>query len=479
MQATVGIIGTDGHVSWGFEESWKPLPNSTEDFRPPVPYWDTAQGILRATALSESLAGLRVVASCYTLSVYAAPFIHHDLEETPLSVADVLRSVTSFNGLLRLHLPDACNAADSVRIVSRHAWTPVSAGTLDDSLVRGEPEIVGTEWYDGARAVADGLHIFADNTVIKGGGSLRVWRPPTNLFLSSTWAQVMCNEAIVRFPKVNPRRIFQLDCRARSDTTEKPIGQAEIQKSVILDLAMASTTGIIRSVGLNGSGLSTPVTCIESPLDNGIVWTANEPEPTAATIEVTPFQTYTLTAATPGTRLVTPDIKDVPLLTAQVNPTDGPWSFWVKIRLLHGGLLRGYQYGQLSNALGGTDGGVKMQLWTEVGGLPGAPIEKTQATLATTVAAGPDAPTVSLDASTNTDGYLYLDSGDYWICSTLEQDTLTPTIRPNVEWREGSNLSRTSAYELSFAAHAAWVFATSATGATATTTYPNIAALVE
>ena len=107
------------------------------------------------------------------------------------------------------------------------------------------------------------------------------------------------------------------------------------------------------------------------------------------------------------------------------------------------------------------------------------PIDATQATFATAGIAGPDAPPVALDSGTNPNGYLYIGSARYWLCATLQQDSAVPKTRPDIEWRTGSNLALAVAYVKSFAAHAAWTFATDASGATPTSTYPSIAALVE
>jgi len=479
VQATVGNIQTDYSVAWGFAESWKTLPNAAEDFRPPVPYWDNAQGIMRATALSESLAGQRVIASCYSLGLYAVPFLHHDLDETPLTVADVLRSVTSFNAVLRLHTPDACNSADAVRIVSRHAWTPISAGSLLDTHVRLEPQITGTEWYDGAETTADGIHIYGAGAALKNiGRSLRVWRPG-GMFLSSSWAQVTCNLALTMFPKVNPCRLFSLDARARLDTTEKSIGMAQLQNSVTVDLDMATTTGIIRSVGLNGAGLSTPIACVETPVA-GSVWVADEPtsDPEAVTLDV--HQVYSIPALDPVVRAIGPDIQSSPLLTAQTNGThDAPWAFWEPLDLTRkSGLLRGYRVGLYSTGLA-THGNVKVQLWTDANGLPGAPIDGTQATSVFLGLTGP----VYLDLDAGDP--VYVNSSRYWLVITINQNTGASVNPPPLEWRTGTVIAAANIYRWSFAIMgsfdfvAVWPGLGGSNPAVPTATYPSVYALVE
>jgi hypothetical protein len=293
----------------------------------------------------------------------------------------------------------------------------------------------------------------------------------------------MCDLAIELFPKLNPRRFFQLDCRARLDTTDKAIGQAELQKEVTLTLGMAVTTGIIRSVGLNGPGLSTPVTLIESPVAGSVFWTADEPTPDPQVLEISPHQAYAVTDVAAVTEPIGTPAVSTPLLTAQTNTTyDAPWSFWMPVTLMRSGLLRGYRYGLYSTGLS-THGNMAVQLWTNGNGEPSAAIDGTQATSAHTGLV--DAVDMTLDAATCPSGFHYLAAGRYWLCVTIDQNVGASINPPTIEWRTGTVVAKANIYRWSyglagsFGFNATWPGLTGGNPAIATATYPSVYALVE
>jgi hypothetical protein len=451
-----------------------PLPWTGGDWRPPVTFQDVNQSsrwrFLTACAGQD---GDRLTVDFCSTSLWAKAYIHGDFKRDSMSMGQLLtEAARSFWLYLRLSTLDACNSADDVRVISRHAWTPTLKGNLFADNVVKNPRVNGQEYYDGAVASSGGAKIEAGST----GVGMTVYGV-SGQFLESNWARVITAEVVARYPRRSSaypfgRRVFIPVIRevqhATGDTTlQYPPGYSDLFTSCGIWFAGNPVNGIITSVGIDRPGLTYPCQLLEYAMTDGVgdgvTWTADEPT-LDAVLPTLPGLDAAVTIVAVAANKILVGWNCTHTIAAAVPATDKnfPRAWLQMVYVPAGKWLIGYAVKLTADGLE-THGGLAPQLWRLSGNRPAEAIADSQAMCLSMD--GYDAGLRFMPLADHGDPYTegaptYLPEGVYGLVAVIDrQDATDPppadpvpaTIAPPILWLDAGVDAYDRSYYLNFA----------------------------
>jgi len=322
-----------------------------------------------------------LITDIHITSLYAKLNIHVDLDRDPVSIGYMIIEAARSGWLyVRLLSPDACNSADDVRIISRHAWTPVSAGALGKDEVSCSPRVDGIEFYDGCISDIGGQRIEEGST-----GVGKTVYSLSGAYLTPALARAMALRVVAEYPRTSAaypfgRRRFIPDVLNLDDgSDDAPPGYADMFKSLTVTFQTGlDTSAIITAVGINRAALRYPCRLLEYAVAGGVGlgvdWAADEPTSDAVALDYPALVAAVAVVAVESSRILTGwNCTHVLTATVQDNPDNGPCAWAFPIHLPHGATLSGFEF-KLTRAGAPGDGEIPFELWSDFGGRPGTRI---------------------------------------------------------------------------------------------------------
>lgn len=362
-----------------------PLPNIGGDWRAPIMVQDGGQNDLwRLFAVCVYSDTDYIITDVHDTSLYQRALIHHDFTRDKMTVAQVLRGCQSHWCYLRLNSTDPCESPDDVRVVSRHSWTPKSAGTLAKDNVVHDPRIDGIEYYDGAVCDVGGQRIEAGDVTV----GKRVFGVQ-GTFLTAGWGRVIAAEVVARYPRRSAtypygRRKFLPQVRAvdNEDGDEVPLLSTNLfHMLAVTFLTGLDSVGFVTGMGVDRNGLVYPAKLLElavvDEVADGVTWTNDQPEMMPADIVVPTYATVTPPAnVAPTERTIDWIIPSAQLEVPVAKGSASAYVWGLMADLGAGGLYTGIKIKQLTLGVAG-DEKLKCSLFTDSGNAPGVEIADT------------------------------------------------------------------------------------------------------
>lgn len=419
-----------------------PIPGARSgDFRPPGLFYDGS--VWRFVLAQTTVDGKRLYADLLLTGSYALPYIHADLLSEKVSARHVQVNVAqSFGCYLRLIGLAAPTVAAGVKVATRHSFLPGDAGSVNYSEHVVNPQVIGTEYYLGARASCYGEEVKVGSTEIAHS---RFVYQLQGAFLQPIWARALGGWLVARYPERATdyplgRRLIAAELRAKDDADEFevwPTYDDLYQQLTFGGFRTGEVNTLILGVGFNRQTMHYGLLALEYEAHD-VDWTTNEGDVTAEALEVIdPEPGEPPEPVTAPVRLVTWDVRALPTNAYESNPADGPHAYAFTLDLPQGLTLTGYRY-QLLESGTVQHGQTTIEIWTDNGGVPGLAVDGTRAT-ATHDGIEPGMPDVPLDAGDE----VVLLPGLYWLMVNTDRDDENepPIIAPPIAWQDGLTVS--------------------------------------
>jgi hypothetical protein len=437
------------------------------DFRPPFLYHDNtvANPVYRFVVPMARLDGDRLVCDWLYSGDSARAFVHVDLIATPMSARQVvLTCAQSFGLQLKLLGCDHPSGATLCKVMSRHAWSPHSLGTVTRVAQARDSKIVGTEYYLGAEGNAYGERVTVGTC--PNAGERHVY-PVGGAFSQPVWLRALGGWIVAAYPErnatyTNGRRIVETTIHkiipVLPATTPYVPGYDNVYGQATLTLfTVGNITGLLLGLGFNRRTGAYRATFIEWN-STDTTWTGDAVDPTVVECAILAEDTIAAPAAVGASagRIIHWDVMASPTNTAQTNPVDGPCAFAFTVDLCRP--LRLKRYGIKLTATGiSTHGGVLMAFHYDNGGVPGLEIVETRAGIGGTPGVGLDGLSAgwnwfNLDVWNN--GNLTeweLVPGLYWIVASIDRQDSVGITKPPIVWFDSLQVTP-RAKRLAFAA---------------------------
>jgi hypothetical protein len=433
---------------------------------PPFIYEDTSSpSSFRFVTACSNVNGKKLVTDWFYSGLSAIAFVHHDFLTDPISARQfVLTCAQSFGLQLKLLGCDHPSGATLCKVMSRHAWSPHSLGTVTRVAQARDSKIVGTEYYLGAEGNAYGERVTV--STCPNAGERHVY-PVGGAFSQPVWLRALGGWIVAAYPErnatyTNGRRIVETTIHkiipVLPATTPYVPGYDNVYGQATLTLFTAGNiTGLLLGLGFNRRTGAYRATFIEWN-STDTTWTGDAVDPTVVECAIVTETTITAPAAVGASagRIIHWDVMASPTNTGQTNPVDGPCAFAFTVDLCRP--LRLKRYGIKLTATGtSTSGGVLMAFHYDSGGVPGLEIVETRAGIGGTPGVGLDGLSAGwnwFDLDVWNNGNLTeweLAPGLYWIVASIDRQDSVGITKPPIVWFDSLQVTP-RAKRLAFAA---------------------------